>query len=184
MKGVVFTTLNDLVEDRFGLSTWDELLERSGSPGIYTTAGTYPDQELFTLVGGLSELLQVDADKLVRTFGEFMFNKLASHYPHGLGDSLRTRDLLLRVHSLIHVEVKKLYPDAELPTFEYETPGPSELVMIYRSHRKLCSLAEGLIEGAARHYGEHVTVHQARCMHHGDDHCRLEMSFEAEPAVL
>ncbi|MBL8828955.1 MAG: heme NO-binding domain-containing protein, partial [Planctomycetaceae bacterium] len=80
MKGVVFTTLNDLVEDRFGLATWDELLERSGSSGVYTSAGTYPDQELFTLVGGLSELLQVDADKLVRTFGEFMFNKLAAHY--------------------------------------------------------------------------------------------------------
>ena len=49
--------------------------------------------------------------------------------------------------------------------------------MIYRSQRKLCALAEGLIEGAAEQFGETVTIRHPQCMHRGDEHCRLELTF-------
>ena len=49
--------------------------------------------------------------------------------------------------------------------------------MGYRSPRKLCSFAEGLLLGAADHYGEQLTIEQPRCMKRGDDQCVLEIAF-------
>ena len=49
--------------------------------------------------------------------------------------------------------------------------------MGYRSPRKLCSFAEGLLLGAADHYGEKLTIEQPLCMKRGDDRCVLEIEF-------
>jgi len=54
----------------------------------------------------------------------------------------------------IHVEVRKLYPDAELPTFTCDTSTPGRLTMLYRSSRPFADLAEGLIAGCIAHFCE------------------------------
>jgi hypothetical protein len=52
MKGIVFTTLNDMVEEKFGLETWEALLDKvhPESKGVYTAGGTYKDAELISYV--------------------------------------------------------------------------------------------------------------------------------------
>ena len=62
----------------------------------------------------------------------------------------------MSVHGIIHVEVKKLYPDANLPQFLSEEPSEDKLIMIYRSPRNLPSLAEGLIDGAAKRFNQEI----------------------------
>ena len=49
--------------------------------------------------------------------------------------------------------------------------------MGYRSPRKMCSFAEGLLLGAADHFGERLTIEQPACMKRGDDQCVLEIAF-------
>jgi predicted hydrocarbon binding protein len=51
--------------------------------------------------------------------------------------------------------------------------GPSAWKVHYRSHRQLCQLAEGLIEGAAETFGSRVVVSQPMCVLDGDEHCVL-----------
>jgi len=53
MKGIVFVKLNEFIEELWGDEFWDELLEEAELPsgGVYTTVGTYDDQEFFTLIG-------------------------------------------------------------------------------------------------------------------------------------
>ena len=58
----------------------------------------------------------------------------------------------------IHVEIRKLYPDAELPDFDCQAPDSCSLRMTYRSDRPIASLAEGLIRGCIAHYGQSVDV--------------------------
>jgi hypothetical protein len=67
-------------------------------------------------------------------------------------------DFLPRVDDTIHVEVRKLYPDAELPTFTCEQRAPGRLVMVYESQRAMADLAEGLIQGAVMHFHERVRI--------------------------
>jgi predicted hydrocarbon binding protein len=49
--------------------------------------------------------------------------------------------------------------------------------MGYVSHRKLCAFAEGLIEGAAEHYNEPVSIAQPTCMLRGDPACALVLQL-------
>ncbi len=62
------------------------------------------------------------------------------------------------VESYVHLEVKKLYNDAELPSFTCVSPYPGKLEMTYRSSRHLPDLAEGLILGTADHFNERVEM--------------------------
>ena len=177
MKGIAFTLLNELVETQFGMKAWEDVLKETGDDGIFTAAGSYSDSRIFNLVGGLSKQTGIAADHLIRTFGQFMFGGFVRHYPQFFEGETSPKELLKSVDGIIHVEVKKLFPEAVLPKFDYEDPGEGRLVMIYRSERKLCSLAEGLFNGAAKHFGTAIDHHQTKCVHRGDDHCRFELSF-------
>jgi len=150
MKGIVFTIFNKMIEDNFGLEVWDGLIERTKpkSEGVYTTAETYPEAELLNYVVALSETTNIDAYDLIKTFGEFTFPILAEKYPVFV-EGKELKEFLLSVHDVIHVEVLKLYPEAQLPTFTYEDVSENKLVMIYESKNDLRAFAEGLINGAA-----------------------------------
>jgi hypothetical protein len=179
MKGIVFTSLGDMVEEKFGLETWNTLLNQVdlSTEGLYTAGGTYPDQDIISLVNALSKLVNIEPPQLIETFGVYMFPVLASKYPKFL-EQKNLKDFLKSIDDVIHLEVRKLSPDASLPSISYEDPGPHELVLNYRSSRKLCSLAIGLIQGAAAHFNEKVRINQPVCLLKGADHCRLEIFFD------
>ncbi len=179
MKGIVFTMLNEMVEERFGMDTWDSLIEstRPASRGIYTSAALYPDSELLDYVAALSESSGIEAGTLVHAFGQYMIGRFHAIHPEFFADH-DAKSFLKSVHDVIHVEVRKLHPDVILPEFEYEEPSANSLVMLYKSPRHLCRLAEGLIDGAVEHFGEQVERAHPICMHDGADHCRIELRFE------
>ena len=54
--------------------------------------------------------------------------------------------------------MRKLYPEAELPSFACDTPAPGRLSLTYRSARPFAVLAEGLIRGCVDHFGEAVDI--------------------------
>jgi hypothetical protein len=83
---------------------------------------------------------------------------------------------VLTLNDIIHPEVRKLYPGADVPEFDFEVRD-GVVVMGYRSPRRLCSFAEGLLLGAADHYDERLTIDQPLCMKRGDDQCVLELAF-------
>ncbi|MBX7148934.1 heme NO-binding domain-containing protein [bacterium] len=178
MKGIIFTVFNKLVEEKFGLETWDKLIlaVKPKSKGAYTTAATYEDSELFSLVGELASTTKIPTTKLIKTFGSYTLLTLSKIYP-AFFEGKTLKEFLTSIDQIVHVEVKKLYPDAGLPKFNYENPSPNELVMNYESPRKLCVLAEGLIEGAAHYYKNKITINHPLCMHKGAHHCRLEIKI-------
>jgi predicted hydrocarbon binding protein len=178
MKGIVFNIFSDLVTDNFGWETWDQLIERTkpGSDAIYTSGDVYPDEELVAYVTELSEITGAAAPALIRTFGKYMMHKFKGIHPEFL-EGMDAKSFLSSVHDVIHVEVKKLHPDSLLPSFEYEDHAPDELTMIYASDRKLCPLAEGLIDGVAEVFEQKISISHPQCMHDGADSCRLELRF-------
>ncbi|MFK7692179.1 heme NO-binding domain-containing protein [Paenibacillus sp. HJGM_3] len=160
MKGMVFTTFLEMVEERFSLEMVDSMIEAANLPsgGAYTSLGTYSHEEFIQLVVQLSRETGMAVPDLVRSFGEYLFVRLAAGHPQMVDTRQSLFDFLHRVDSYIHVEVRKLYPDAELPAFTYASPSPSMLVMTYRSSRPFADLAEGLIAGAILHFGEPVRM--------------------------
>ena len=179
VKGIVFNLLEELVTQEHGEDAWDDLLDAAGVDGAYTSLGSYDDAELLALVGAASEALSIPPDAVVRWFGRSAMPLFASSHPQFFEGHATTRAFLLTLNDIIHPEVRKLYPGAGVPDFEYDASVPDKLVMRYRSQRRMCALAEGMIEGAAEHFGETATIEQPTCMLHGDEHCLLEVSLKA-----
>lgn len=183
MKGVIFNLLEEVVTQEFGAETWETLLEKAQLDGVYTSLGSYPDEDLFKLVEAASGALNQSPHDVIRWFGSKAIHLLAKKYPALFAKHRATRPFILTLNGIIHPEVRKLYPGADAPDFDFDTSSPDLLVMSYRSKRKLCALAEGLIEGASDHFGEAVSIQHPQCMHRGDECCRLELSFTRKIAV-
>lgn len=177
MKGIVFNLLEECVTAEYGEDTWDSLLDAAGLGGAYTSLGSYGDAELFKLVAAASSALGVPPEHIVRWFGRSAMPLLAGAYPGFFESHASTRPFVLTLNDIIHPEVRKVYPGAEVPEFDFDSSSETVLVMGYRSARKLCAFAEGLIEGAAAHFGEQAAITQPQCMHRGDDRCVFELSF-------
>jgi len=173
MKGVVFDILRDMIEEQFGLEGWNQLLEKSGSDGMYLSSESYDDGEMLTLLGVACEMTGKDQQSLLREFGRYMVTEFYSRFPVFFDNCSSLFDFLKSVDEIVHVEVLKFYPDANLPQFRYDDHDSQQLIMTYKSPRKLCHLAEGLIEGAAAHYQAPVQVSQGACMHKGDEACDI-----------
>lgn len=183
MKGIVFNILNDMVEEKFGLAAWDGLLESTGSDGIFIAPETYPDEELIALVTAAETATGIPLQDLVFSFGEYMVPKFFDNYPIFFDAHTELIPFLLTVDQVIHVEVRKLYPEAGLPEFKYESAQSDRLTMIYQSPRKLCQLAEGLISGSAKHFDQDYELQHATCMHNGADHCELDLTLLSKEKV-
>jgi len=160
MKGLVFTEFMELVESRMGPEMWKRITEEADLPnhGAYNSAGTYDHVELMHMIQALSQASGMSAQSLINMFGEYLFQRFTTMY-HSLFEAAPTAfDFLNRIDDMIHVRVRKLYPDAELPTLTCESAAPDELTILYSSPRGLGDLAEGLIKGCIRHYGESIEL--------------------------
>ena len=162
MKGVVFTEFLQLVEEKFGYEMVDSVLLKAcpANHGAYTSVGTYDCQELIDMVVALSEKVDIATPELVKAFGKYLFGKFTSGYSEQISGFTTSFELLEKVEDYIHVEVRKLYPGAELPTFSYQRPDENTLVMTYQSNRPFADLCEGLIEECIVHFKEDVLLHR------------------------
>lgn len=168
---------------QLGEQAWDALLDRAQVDGAYTSLGNYPDEEFSALLGALRARTGKTAHEALAWFGRLSMHIMAERYPAFFEGHDRLRPFLLSVDDVIHCEVRKLYPGANVPTFEFDRDSDagddSALTMHYRSSRRLCHLAEGFIHGAADVFAEDVRVSHLRCMLDGDDECALQCRFEA-----
>lgn len=160
MKGIVFSEFIQMVEERFSLEVTDKIIAESklATGGAYTSVGTYDHREIVELVTHLSETTGTSIPDLLRAFGEYLFKRFPVLFPAhfaGVGSTFR---FLATLDSKIHPEVKKLYPDAELPSFEHAFPTPDRMILEYRSQRPFADFAEGLLRGCIDHFGERIAL--------------------------
>lgn len=162
MKGIVFTEFLEMVEQKFGISLADKIVQQ---PNIdfdsYTAVGSYPHGQMVNLVINLSKETGIPVPDLLKTYGHHLFGQLAKQYPQmigGIDDPLRFLEL---IETHIHVEVKKLYPDSKPPSLLPQRISDYELKLIYKSHRQMADVAEGLILGCADYFNSSLSLHRS-----------------------
>ena len=160
MKGVVFTEFLEMVEERFGLNMVDHIIEQSDLPsgGAYTAVGTYDHDELLRLIGSLSEGLDTPVPDLVHAFAHHLFNSFVSAYPFVLAGMNSSVELLENIEGFIHVEVRKLYPDAELPSIDFRKLDADRWELTYHSTRPFADLCQGLIDACSKHFADDLRL--------------------------
>lgn len=160
MKGVVFSEFIELVENAFSMDMVDDILDDCDleSGGAYTSVGFYDYNEMLQLVTALSKRSGTEIPDLLHVFGKHLIKAFSKSFPDMFAEFDNAFDLLERIDNHVHVEVRKLYPDAELPQLGAERVDSTTLVMRYKSNRPFAELAYGLMSGAIDHYGETVDI--------------------------
>lgn len=160
MKGVVFTEFYEFVEQQHSPMLLQETINQANLPsqGIYTATGTYPACEMGALVTQLAENTGTEVSTLLYLFGLHLFGHFHDSSPHFFDEINSAFDFLESVETHIHVDVKKLYPDAQLPSFDIIENTKTRFVMDYKSSRGLGDLCEGLIQGCLDHFEESASI--------------------------
>lgn len=160
MKGVVFVELLSMAETVAGEDVVDDVLDSLDleTGGAYSSVGIYPCSELMKLVEAFSETLDTPADELQTLFGRWIFNKFAEGYPAFFKGKDNAFTMLESIENEVHVEVRKLYPEVELPSFETKQLDDDTMQMIYSSDRPLVAFCQGMIEACVQHFDRPAEV--------------------------
>lgn len=158
MLGVVFTEFLDMVETQFSAEVVDDIIDDAGVAGAYTAVGNYPLKDMVALVVALSRRADLPIPALLTAFGEHLFGVFSRRYGALFTDVSDSLTFIAGIEDRIHTEVRKLYPDADLPRFDIMEREADRLVVQYRSVKCLGDLALGLIRGCGAHFGERLAV--------------------------
>lgn len=160
MKGLVFIAYSRMIEERYGLVVWENILEmcEPTSKGIYTASDNYPITELISMNRYLSRLVERNEKDIYLDFGKYLFQYFCRRYPH-LFEGRNLKSTISVVEQIINRDFKKMYPDINAPRFNYEEISEFQSRLIFESEFDLTDLTLGVIEGMACHYKEKYSIH-------------------------
>ncbi|CAH0536139.1 heme NO-binding domain-containing protein [Vibrio marisflavi] len=177
MKGIIFTEFLELVEAKFGIEVLENMLEMSDDTGVYTAVGSYDHKDLVNLIVSLSKLTKVAVEDLQQVFGRAVFMNLYKSLRNSapIVDCKTTFQFLRQVENYIHIEVKKLYPDANPPKFNFLSESESTLEFDYHSARCMSHVCLGLVQGCADKLDETLDIKMTNQVDDGS-HVRFNLS--------
>lgn len=183
MHGIFLTHFKKYVESLIGGTTaWDNLLKEEKIPKkIYMPISEYPDEEMFMLLDAIEKKTQTPASVILEDFGTYLVPSLFKMYKEMIKPQWKTLDLIENTEQTIHKVVRIKNPGAHPPKLECKRMSPHEIFFTYRSQRKMCALAKGIMLGIASHYHERIKIAEKSCMNEGDSVC--EMSVLLEPSA-
>ena len=184
MKGIIFTQLVAMAEDSGGKEAVDRVIAASDLPtgGAYTSVGNYCCEEPFGLIGGLSEHSGLPAATLQRLFGHWLMHSFARRSPSFFEARAGNLDTLEAIEDDIHAELRKAYPDAELPLAETRRDGADDFDLIYCSPRPLADFCHGLIDRRAAYFGEKACIARGDASSDGQTVATLRVETSPSPS--
>ena len=140
-----------------GLESLDHAIKAADLPsgGAFTAVESYPYSELEALLAALlQQNTSWQADTILQEFGLWLAKRFKTAYAGYFDGHDNAIDFLDSVDNHIHVEVRKLNPDAVPPKVRMERVEPDVYRLTYQSHRPLAQLAMGLTQGCLMAYGD------------------------------
>ena len=176
MRGSMFVDFLALVEQKHGLDTVDQIIARLGEElstgGAYTSVGNYPHGELLAMATTLSTLKSESMEAIIGEFARHLMGEFRRLHGEYFDQADNAFDFLLSIGEQIHIDVRKLYPDARPPEVTGENRGDDAMYLSYRSHRPLSALALALVNETASVFDESMSV---EILSQSDDGTGLEL---------
>ncbi|GHO49567.1 heme NO-binding domain-containing protein [Ktedonospora formicarum] len=185
MKGIIFVVWEKYLGERFGSPFLDRYRAAIGEnqQNLPEIVRVYPDELLVKGLATASKMSLESEDALMVEYGRFfMLNGLVEYLcGYLLAQSWSGYELLLQMRDA-HAQMRRTPDGINPPLFEYEvlSGDHKHMMLTYESNRRLCSLLEGCIYGAAERFGEKVRIRQHTCQKKGDSVCRFEILFEGD----
>jgi predicted hydrocarbon binding protein/predicted Ser/Thr protein kinase len=185
MHGVIFLYLHQFARQRAGEPAWQDWLKEAGLSRVsFSPVREYPDAAIVALIESAARSLGTPAPAVLEQFGEYLAPELLRMYSSLIHPEWKTVEVIANTEELIHATVRMRNPGARPPMLQCLRTGEDEIRVMYSSSRRLCPLAEGIVRGMARHFGERVEVEHEACMLRGDPFCALLVRREAAEEVL
>ena len=181
MYGVMFDLLRSYTIDRHGgRAAWDAVLKQAGfGYRMYFPVAEYPDEELVTLVIALSRAQSQSLQAVLEDYGHYLGPKLLQHYQMLIQPHWRTFEVLENTGSRAYPAVQKHNAKCQPPELHAQRLSPDQLTLTYRSERKMCAVAKGIVRGLADHFGESIAIRETACLLSGADRCEFELAHTA-----
>lgn len=182
MHGLIFVTWEKFLLERFGHTVLGAYREAIGGTdaSVALVSRIYDDEVLLKGVAAVTKVTGRPVNMLLREYGRYYLNnsltsRLCTYLLTRVNNS---RDLLLMMRTA-HAQMRRTSDTMAPPIFKYDalSDNPNELLLTYDSHRQLCPVLCGSIEGAADRFGEKVNIVERTCMQHGANACLLEVRF-------
>jgi len=171
IHGIVLVELERFLDLHHGLHHWADIRSRTGRGSAYVITEQYPDDEALGLLAAAASSVGSSPSAFQRDFGRFLAGGLAQIYSPLLEPSWTLLDVLEHTESVIHTAVRLNDATADPPHLEVRRPRPDMVEIEYRSPRRLCELAIGIIEGLARRFDKTPAITTRSCQHRGDPSC-------------
>lgn len=182
MHGLIFVTWEKFLLERFGNTVLGAYREAIGGTeaSVALVSRIYDDEVLLKGVVAVTKVTGRPTNILLREYGRYFTNnsltsRLCTYLLTRINNS---RDLLLMMRTA-HAQMRRTDETMVPPVFKYQalSDNPNELLLTYDSHRHLCPVLYGCIEGAADRFGEKVSIIERTCMQQGANVCLMEVRF-------
>lgn len=150
MYGMIHRAVRQMVLDRAGQETWDQIEAIAGTgQSELISAEIYDDAVTLQLIGSAARCVEIDVGEFLVDFGRYWI-AYAESGPFGpilnfTGDDIAT---FLRNLDRLHDGVQTVMPNARMPSFKVVSEEPDVLLVDYHSERTgLEPFVEGLLLG-------------------------------------
>ena len=180
MLGIFLDELEKFVVRELGQTGLARVRGLTGrGAGGYRFDASYPDDDLRLIIRGIAEATGTHPGDLLEMYAEAMVPGLLEVYGFLVDPRWSFIDVLVNTQDIIHKGLKANSPEAKPPEMYIQRSGPEAVAISYRSRRRLCSVAKGIIRGVAARYQVNVVIGEERCMHRGDPECLITVSAQA-----
>ena len=169
MYGLINSSLQGMIRDKFGDEEWARVLEVSGVPeDSFLTMRSYDDEVTYKLAGAASEVLGAPLDACLEMFGEYWVMETASKSYGPLMDaSGETMVEFLRNMNALHDRITGTFLNYVPPEFRVEDGEGDRHVIHYISQRDgLIPFVIGLLKGLARRFDSELEIHSVEELEH------------------
>ncbi|TMB86360.1 MAG: hypothetical protein E6J37_13090 [Chloroflexi bacterium] len=181
VQGIILDELEKYVGRELGEPGLSRMRGLTGrGEGGYRFDSSYPDEEVHLIVRGVAEATGKAPEAILEAFAEAMVPGLLGVYGFLVNPRWSFLDLIVNTEGVIHKGVRVTSTSAKPPAIQAERVGPEAVTIFYRSRRKLCSVAKGIVRGAAAHYRVAVTITEDSCMLllRGDSECVITVTAQ------
>lgn len=180
MHGSIFSQLQKYVTQKYGADSWQQMLTKAGfaSTTVFLTVRSYPDRDLESMIKVAQEMTKLSRDQILKDFGLFIGNYLLQTYSRLIDPKWTALDLIENTEKQIHKVLHAFDPNVMPPELVVRRDSPTQVTITYTSQRRMCALAEGIIETIARHFKEKIVMHQLTCMNKGGASCQIRIMIE------
>jgi predicted hydrocarbon binding protein len=175
--GTALKSLQNFVLESYGEEKWLMLLEKADLPSdrVYHSIRFYPDSEFEQLLNICSQDFTINKNTLLRDFGKLFGEYLINMYGKMFLESWRSLDIIEKVAPKIFVTIQFVDPYTPRSSVKSKRVTPDEVVVYYKSPRKMCVYIMGIMDAVGEHFKEKLVITETKCMHKNDSECQIHV---------